>query len=157
MIRETLESEKMELLAIARRTNMFRGIEIDALGEVIDDYFKTGRADGHRAITFEHEGDPIGFAYYAPTPMTYGTWHLYWIFVETTLQAQGVGTRMLLQAENDVRDAGGRLLLIETSSVPWYDLTRKFYIKHGYDPIAVIKDFYKDGDDQVIYWKRMTG
>jgi hypothetical protein len=45
---------------------------------------------------------------------------------------------------------------VETSSLPYYDLTRKFYEKHSYERAAVIADFYSDGDSMVIYRKRLT-
>jgi ribosomal protein S18 acetylase RimI-like enzyme len=45
--------------------------------------------------------------------------------------------------------------LIETSSLPHYGLTRKFYLKHGYEQTAILKDYYADGDDMVVFRKRM--
>ena len=54
-----------------------------------------------------------------------------------------------------VRQAEGRIFLIETSSMPYYELTRRFYIKHGYEQHAAIRDFYAEGDDMVIFRKRM--
>ena len=45
--------------------------------------------------------------------------------------------------------------MIETSSLPQYELTRKFYLKHGYEQHAVLKDFYTDGDDMVIFRKHL--
>ena len=50
----------------------------------------------------------------------------------------------------------GRVLFIETSSLPHYDLTRKFYVKQGYDTAAVLKDYYSDGDDMVVFSKPMV-
>ena len=57
--------------------------------------------------------------------------------------------------EADIVRSGGRLFIVETSSLPSYDLTRKFYLKHGYEQAAVVRDFYSDGDDQVIFRKRL--
>jgi hypothetical protein len=34
-------------------------------------------------------------------------------------------------------------------------LTRRFYRKHGYDQDAVLRDFYSDGDDMVVFRKRL--
>ena len=155
MIRATLESETDVLKAIANGTQVFKPMEIDALGEVLDDYHAGLHREGHKAVTFEQEGKPIGFAYYAPTAMTDRTWHLYWIFVDKKTHAKGIGTRLLHHAEHDIKSAGGRLFLIETSSLPSYEPTRKFYLKHNYDQAAVIRDFYADGDDQVIFRKRL--
>ncbi len=157
MIRATLESETEVLKEIARGTGVFKPMEIDALGEVLDDYHGGANEDGHRAVTYELHGKPIGFAYYAPTPMTDRTWHLYWIFVDKQTHARGVGSKLLKHAEQDIAAAGGRMLLIETSSLPSYDLTRKFYLKLGYEQTATVRDFYADGDDQVIFRKRVGG
>jgi hypothetical protein len=64
---------------------------------------------------------------------------------------------MLRYAEDEIYRAGGRLFLIETSSLPSYTPTRNFYLKHGYEQAAVIRDFYTDGDDQVIFRKHLIG
>ena len=63
---------------------------------------------------------------------------------------------MLRHVEDDIRRLQGRILLIETSSLPHYHLTRKFYLKHGYEEAAVLKDFYADGDDLVVFRRRIN-
>ena len=54
-----------------------------------------------------------------------------------------------------MESAEGRLLVIETSSLPAYELTRRFYLKQGYDQAAVLRDFYADGDSIVYFTKRL--
>ncbi len=156
MIRTTLESETEILKTIAHGTKVFKPHEVDALEEVLDEYHAGNHLAGHKAITCEEDGKVIGFAYYAPTVMTDGTWYLYWIFVDKQTQAKGVGSKLLHYVEEDIRQSGGRLFLIETSSLPSYDPTRKFYLKYGYEQAAVIKDFYTDGDDLVVFRKRLA-
>ena len=156
MIRTTTETESEVLKEIARSTHVFKPMEIDALEEVLDDYHGGNHRIDHRAVTFERDGQAIGFAYYAPTSMTDQTWHLYWIFVDKKTHAKGIGTQLLKYVEADIARSGGRLFLIETSSLPSYEPTRKFYLKHGYEQAAVIRDFYTDGDDQVIFRKRLV-
>src|SRR5207247_4454148 len=107
-------------------------------------------------VSYERDGRQIGFAYYAPAAMTDRTWYLYWIAVEKTIQVQGIGTALLRAAEEDIRRHQGRLLLIETSSLPHYEPTRRFYLKHGYDQAAVLGDYYADGDDMVVFRKRLN-
>ena len=48
-----------------------------------------------------------------------------------------------------------RQLMIETSSLSHYDLTRKFYLKHHYEQTGVLRDYYADGDDMVVFRKRL--
>jgi ribosomal protein S18 acetylase RimI-like enzyme len=87
--------------------------------------------------------------------MTEETWHLYWIAVDRSAQGRGVGGQLLAFVERDVREQGGRLLLVETSTTPHYEPTRRFYLKHGYTLAATIPDFYAVGDGQAIFLKRL--
>ena len=148
-------ADSRALLAIAEGTGVFKSIEIQALEEVLSDYHAQEHANGHRCVTGWREGGPIGFVYWAPAPMTDRTWHLYWIAVRRDLQSLGSGARLLAFCEAEVLAAGGRLLLIETSSLPSYEPTRRFYAEHGYQPPAVIRDFYADGDDLLVFRKRL--
>ncbi|MCI0461571.1 MAG: GNAT family N-acetyltransferase [Gemmataceae bacterium] len=156
MIRPTVPSDTPALLALAQGTGVFKPLEIQALQEVLDDYHGETQALGHRSVTHEQDGQVIGFAYYAPAAMTDRTWYLYWIAVNKPIQAKGIGTALLHHAEDDVRQAQGRLFLIETSSLPHYEPTRRFYLKHGYEQAAVLRDYYADGDDMVIFHKRLA-
>jgi GNAT superfamily N-acetyltransferase len=124
---------------------------------VIHDYHAApGDGAGHKAITLELHERPVGFAYYAPTPMTVGTWYLYWIFVDKNIQAKGMGARMMHHVEHDIRAMGGRVLFIETSGLPNYELTRKFYLKLDYLQVAVLPDFYAEGDDMCVFLKKLN-
>lgn len=140
---------------MAAGTSVFKPLEIDTLRELLGDFHAGADTTDHHAVTVEAAGSPVGFAYFAPTPMTEGTWHLYWIVVDKTTQAGGIGTKLMAYVEGEVVRLGGRVLLIETSSLPSYDLTRRFYLKLGYEHEATVRDFYADGDHQVIFRKRL--
>jgi GNAT superfamily N-acetyltransferase len=155
MIRETRPADTDALAAIAEGTGVFKPLEIAALRELLD-YLHGGEdSSDHRAVTYEMDAAPAGFAYFAPTAMTDRTWHLYWIFVSKAVQARGIGAALMAYVEGEVARAGGRMLVVETSALPMYDLTRKFYLKSGYDQEATVRDFYADGDHQVIFRKRL--
>lgn len=155
-IRPTTAEETDQLVALTDATGLFRPIEVQALREVLDDYHATNRAEGHRSVTFVAAGRVLGFAYYAPAPMTDRTWHLWWIVVRKDEQARGVGTQLLRFVEDDIRrQYQGRVLFIETGSMPHYELTRRFYLKNGYEKAAVLKDFYAAGDSMVVFRKEL--
>jgi GNAT superfamily N-acetyltransferase len=156
MIRPTMPEDTPALLRLTEGTGLFLPIDLQALDEVLTDYHEEAAAQGHRCVSYVLDGVVIGFTYYAPAPMTDRTWHLWWIVVSKNIQARGVGTQLLRHAEDAVRAENGRLMMIETSGLPSYDLTRRFYLKHSYDRAAVLEDFYADGHDMVIFRKRLT-
>jgi ribosomal protein S18 acetylase RimI-like enzyme len=157
MIRPARPEDTPVLKQLTAATGVFKPHEVEALQVVLDDYHAGNTGDNHIAIVEEREGRIIGYAYYAPDIMTDRTWDLYWIAVDKTIQARGVGGRLLARCEADVRALHGRIVFIETSGLPHSDLTRKFYLKHGYTVAAVLRDFYADGDDKVVFRKRIEG
>jgi ribosomal protein S18 acetylase RimI-like enzyme len=156
MIRPTVEADTPNLLELTEKTGVFKPHEIVALSEVLSDYHASARDSGHIAVTFEEGGKILGYAYYAPAAMTDRTWYLYWIAVTRDIQAKGIGGKLLRYAEDDIRKHGGRVLFIETSSLPHYELTRKFYLKHKYEVTGVLRDYYSDGDDMVVFRKKFV-
>src|SRR5262249_61476580 len=96
-----------------------------------------------------------GFASYAATSMAGRCWYLWWIAVDQRTQARGTGSKLLRYVEDDIRRENGRLVIVETSSLPHYELTRRFYLKHGYEQAAVIADYYADGHDLEGFRKRL--
>jgi GNAT superfamily N-acetyltransferase len=152
-IRPTTPAETDELVALTEATGLFRPLEVQALREVLDDYHAQNHADGHRSVSYHAEGRLLGFAYYAPAEMTDRAWHLWWIVVRKDQQARGVGTQLLRFVEEDICRQRGRVLFIETGSLPHYELTRRFYVKNGYEQHATLKDFYAAGDSMVVFRK----
>src|SRR5437763_1136767 len=147
MIRPTTPADTEAIVALTAATTVFKTHEIEALREVLADYHSVNHTLGHICVTDERDGRVMGYAYYAPAAMTDRSWHLYWIAVDRTTQARGIGGELLRHVETDTKKHGGRVLFIETSSLPHYALTRKFYEKHKYDVTGVLKDYYADGDD----------
>jgi ribosomal protein S18 acetylase RimI-like enzyme len=155
MIRPTIPADTPELIAMTEGTGLFQPLDLDALNSVLAEY-NAGTAHGHRCVTYEQAGQVIGFAYYAPAAMTDRTWHLWWIVVSKKIQARGIGGQLLRHAEEGARAESGRLMIVETSGLPSYELTRRFYVKQNYDIAATLKDFYADGHDMVIFSKRLA-
>ncbi|MBA4065939.1 MAG: N-acetyltransferase [Isosphaera sp.] len=156
MLRPVTPADTDALVALAAGTGFFRPAETDALREVLDDYHAANADLGHRAFAWPDGGGPAGFVYHAPAAMTDRTWYVYWIAVEKGRQGRGLGAQLLAFAEQDARAQGGRLVLIETSTTPLYDPTRRFYLKNGYSLAAIIPDFYADGDGMAVFSKRVS-
>ena len=87
--------------------------------------------------------------------MTSGTVNLLLIAVHPTRQGSGVGTAIMTHVETELARSGGRVLLVETSSLPEFARTRQFYARLGYDEEARIREFYSAGEDKVIFRKAL--
>jgi ribosomal protein S18 acetylase RimI-like enzyme len=155
MFRPAQPADTPALLAMTAATNVFKPMEVDTLKEVLDDYHAHEAAAGARCFVLEQQDEVVGFEYHAGEPMTDGTWALWWIVVKPHTQGRGLGARLLKHAEDDARTHGARVFFIETSGLPQYDPTRRFYLKYGYEQEARLRDFYAAGDDQVIFRKAL--
>jgi ribosomal protein S18 acetylase RimI-like enzyme len=152
-LREVESEDSPRLLELARAAGVFRPSEIQALEEVLEEYF-CRRPARHRALACEAEGAVRAFIYYAPAAMTEGGWYLYWIITEPAWQGRGLGTLLVRHMERELQRQGARLLLIETSTLPRYAATRRFYTRLGYERAAVLPHFYAPDDHLVVFAKR---
>lgn len=106
------------------------------------------------ALVAEEAGRVVGYVLYGPTPMTLGTWDLYWIATDPETRALGAGTALSQAMERDLVARNARLVRVETSAQEAYGATRKFYERNRYLEAARITDFYKPGDHLVMLVKR---
>lgn len=137
--------------AILRATGVFRDDEVQVALEVLDICFDTPGQDYTALGAFTQGRDLLGYVIYGATPLASGTFDLYWIAVSPEAQGRGVGTLLLQEVERRIARLDGRLVIIETSSLPAYDATRAFYLRRGYAEVARVPDFYAPGDDRVIF------
>ena len=125
--------------------------------ELVDIYLDNpAQEDYEFFLASDENGEIIGYICYGPTPLTDGTYDLYWIAVDPAFAGQGVGSMLMKQFEITVRDKNGRLIVIETSSDQEYELTRRFYVKNGYVVEEIIKDFYRPGEHRVTFVKNLS-
>ena len=156
-MRTLLSEDIVGLCDLTRRTAMFREDEVETLHEVLADFLAADSAYGHRCLVeVAEDGTPSGFIYFAPESMTIRGWNVWWIVVETGTQGRGLGSRMLSAAETAIAAENGRLILIETSGLAKYEPTCRFYLRNGYDLRARVADYYADGDDMLIFAKRVV-
>ncbi len=77
------------------------------------------------------------------------------IAVRPDLHRTGRGAALMRHAERDLRERGQRLLVVRTSSTAQFDRTRSFYRGLGYAEHARVPDYWSDGDDLVLFTKRL--
>lgn len=145
-----------QIHAITHNTSVFSQEEKECVDELWEEYMTQGsERSGYYFLVEKEDGHVLGYACYGPRSLTSGTYDLYWIAVDPAARRGGVGRRLLAACEEAIRKLGGRLLVAETSGLPMYESTRNFYLTTAYTQEAILKDFYKDGDDLVIFTKRL--
>jgi D-alanine-D-alanine ligase len=154
-IRETLEQDSDEILRIAADQPLFTQEEAETVGELLEDYLELDDHNGYAFLTATLEGKVVGFACYGPTSLTEGTFDLYWICVDVDSSRRGIGRALIERVVGEVRALGGRMIVLDTSGTPDYEPTRAFYQSVGFTPTATVPDFYRPGDDLVIYSRRL--
>jgi GNAT superfamily N-acetyltransferase len=154
MIRPMRPQDKAPVLGLIRATGMFMPGEVVVAEELIDVYLGVPEQKDYQVVIIEdaREG-AAGYLTWGPTPMAEDAYDLYWMAVAPAEQGKGRGKELVRWLEAEVRKLNGRMIIIETSSQPKYHPTRQFYIGLGYKEVARIPDFYKAGDDRVIYAK----
>jgi ribosomal protein S18 acetylase RimI-like enzyme len=152
-VRPLSSVDKPAVMAIITGTPEFEPGELPVAEEVLDAYlFNPG--EGYMAFVAEEDEQVAGYVCFGSTPLTAATWDIYWMAVSHNKRGRGIGQALLGEAERAIQRAGGKLILIETSSKPNYLPTRRFYRKSGYRQANVIKDFYAPGDHRVTFEKR---
>jgi ribosomal protein S18 acetylase RimI-like enzyme len=138
-----------------RRVDNFTGAEVDCALEVFGGAAETLNTEYVALVALDGEERLVGAIAYGETPMTMGTYDLYWIATDPARRRSGVGALLMTEMETDLRRRGARLVRIETSGTSAYDGTRGFYERFGYRETARIPEFYRPGDDLVIFSKRV--
>lgn len=156
-IRPLVEKDRASLLSMLIKTRSFTSAEIDVAMELIDIVLKDQIQKDYQIYCMVDDQDQaIGYICYGPTPMTQGTFDLYWIAVDPDFQERGVGSKLLSFLEEVVKAEGGRMILADTSTIPHYEKTQKFYLKNGFQEVARVLDYYHPGNDRVTFCRRLT-
>jgi ribosomal protein S18 acetylase RimI-like enzyme len=159
-IRSLVSSDRPRIEEMVVSSGKFNDPEIATALELVDESLERGEeGSGYIfAVIEDNEGDSMavkGYACYGPTPLTQGVYDLYWIVVDPADQGKGFGRYLIEYVERDVVSRGGRMLLIETSSQETYGSTIRFYERSGYELVARIKNFYRIGDDKLVFAKEL--
>ncbi|HTY10828.1 MAG TPA: GNAT family N-acetyltransferase [Bacteroidota bacterium] len=153
-IRPLQSEDKEPIEKLLRATDVFSNEEIDVAIELIEICLNDKQQGDYEIFSYVDSAQQVaGYVCIGPTPSTQGTYDLYWIAVTPSVHGKGIGSELLRFVEERIKEKGGRLIIAETSSTPKYEKTRAFYERKGFQRRACITDYYKPGDDLIIYGK----
>ncbi len=146
--------DRIKIEEILRSSGYFYEFEISTALEIADETISKGmEKSGYSWMKVVDENGLIAFANYGKNSFSIHSWDLYWIAVHHLSRNKRIGSVLLKAIEDDIREAGGKILWVETSGRPLYASTERFYINNGYSLQASLKDFYGPGDPKQIYSK----
>ncbi len=155
--REGVVSEDKEAVRwILESSGFFYPDEIETAIELIEERLAKGTRSGYYFLFAQQGERVIGYTCFGPIPCTRVSYDLYWIAVHQGLRGLNIGKSLLAKTEQLIAQMGGERIYIETSSRKLYDPTRSFYHRCGYREEAILKDFYAQSDDKVIYLKKIA-
>jgi ribosomal protein S18 acetylase RimI-like enzyme len=137
---------------IARNSGVFSAEEEASVFELFDAHLQSADS-GYDWLSARIAGRLAGFACYGPTPLASGAYDLYWICTDREHQARGIGRGLFYAVESEIRKQGGRLLMIWTGGGKDYLPASKFYESMGCELSARIRDYYRPGEDLLVYVK----
>jgi len=158
-IRQLEPGDRPFIEKIVISSGKFNDVEVATALELVDEALGRGEESGYLFAILEYgkkHREVQGYACYGPVPLTQGAYDLYWIVVNPASQGKGFGSHLLKYVETDVLSRGGRMILIETSSQETYGATVRFYEHSGYHLAARIRNFYRVGDDKLVFQKELV-
>lgn len=155
MIELARDSDGPQIVAITAKAGVFTEEEVDTVRELWGDS-RQGEESGYVFLVAREGEAVLGYTCFGPRSLTEGTFDLYWLAVDPSAQGRGIARALIERAEQEVRQRGGRLLILETSGTPAYEPARRLYSSCSYRIEAVIRDFYHPGDDLYLYSKHLV-
>ena len=127
-IRNITRADLADLKSVIESSGLFPP---EMLDDMTKKYFDNADS-GEIWLTKTVKSKPVALAYGAPEQLTEGTYNLYLIAVHAQYQGSGMGGQLMKNVEELLKSQKTRILIVETSGLPEYELTRKFYEKQGY-------------------------
>lgn len=152
-IRKVVENDVIGLKEVLDSSELFPSEYLD---DMMLDYFNNSETEENWFTALDERNVIVALGYCVPEKLTNNTYNLLAIAVRKELQGKGIGYKMMNYIEDYLRQGNKRILIVETSSDNHYELTRKFYLKLNYIQMATIKDFWNDGEDKIVFLKKLN-
>jgi ribosomal protein S18 acetylase RimI-like enzyme len=156
VVANSLPEDREAIGEIARRSGVFSDEEERTVFELFDEHLQSGDS-GYEWLSARVGDRVVGFACYGPTPLAPGAYDLYWICTDPDYANRGIGRSLFAAIEAEIQSLRGRMLMVWTSGGRAYDPAMKFYERMGCEFAARIRDYYRPGEDLVVFVKYLGG
>ena len=120
-----------------------------------EDYFSGNSAPlkGDKVYVLTLDKKVIGVIGYSLDRYETKNYWLGWFYVHKAHQGKNNGKQLLTFVEKKLKGKGVKKLFVDTSSYKTYKKALGFYLANGFRFEAAIKDYYEEGEDQIILSK----
>src|SRR4030042_1421997 len=102
-IRSMHPADKPAVMAILHSTPEFLPHEVVVAEELIDAFLTASLESGYNIYIAEMGSKVVGYICYGETPLTEGTWDIYWIAVDRNHQGEGIGGALMRETESNIQ------------------------------------------------------
>lgn len=150
------EKDKKNVSDILFSTKFFNQEELDVAVELVEEALvKWQEKSWYNFVFIDYEDKTIAYSCYGKIDWTVCSYDLYRIWTHNDFRWKWIGGILLKETEKIISSKWTCNIYIETAGREQYNPTRFFYENNNYFKEAVIKDFYADWDDKIIYSKRI--
>ncbi len=153
---EAKPSDAETIRQIVSATGFFRHDEVDIAVELVEERLSKGESSGYYFVFAEIDWRrrrirllSVPFRARLAVSICTGSPST------RNFKAMALDNRSCKPPKTQIREFGGRHIYIDTSGRPQYAPTRAFYKRCGYEIAATLTDFYSEGDDKVVWRKRL--
>lgn len=152
VLRPTVVSDIERIVQIAAATNVFTPEELVCLRYDIE-FQLSPDGDDDWMLTLWNDDGIVGFLHFGPLTISEGGRMLFWIFVSPAIRSSGAASMLMRAMEEQLKKESARIIFIETSDTPDFIPARRFYMKHGYEQVCVIPEYYAPGVGKAVFSK----
>ena len=152
-VRELRPADREAVRHMLADCGAFTDTEVQVALRMVDD----GLNGDYVLPAIERCDEVAAFACIGHAQLTDSAWYVYWICVRRAWQGDGLGRMLQAHIEDIVRAAGGDRIVLEASGREDNARVRRFYRAAGFAEVGRIPDFYRPGDDCVVYCKVLSG
>lgn len=151
-IRRAYPKDKADILKVIKHTRV--GWDKKYAEPYYDNYFSQDPPpDDEVVYVGVLDGKIAGVIGYYRDRYETGNYWLGWFYVDQKKQKGGNGRRLFKRVVRELKKNGVERLYVYTSSHENYIDALIFYLKNGFRIESVIRDYYEEGEDQIVLCK----
>lgn len=147
-------NDRARIFKLLNADGFFTTREMAYAMNLLDRNFLAG-SEEFRFMLLERKDALVGYGCYGLLPLCNARYHIYWMAVDPRHRGKGLGKRLEAAITSSIRKLGGAKIYAETSDRPQDRLPQQFYAQCGYRHVAVIPDYYADGDNMLLLEKEL--